>query len=209
MYTLYWSRNTGAITPEVMLEEAGLPYRRVEVDYRAGAQNRASYRKINPMGQIPVLRLPGGEVVSESAAIVLTLADRHPEAGFLPPAGSAERASAYRWLTFMAVNLYMADLRAAYPARYTVYPNGAAAVKARAQEHLDQYWRIIDTTALAKGPFLAGATPGAVDVYLAMLALWHPDRARLFEDCPRVRRVFERLTARPVVAQVFKAHGKL
>jgi len=209
VYTLYWWRNSGAIAPEVLLEEAGLPYRRVEVDYRSGQNLKPAYRKINPMAQIPALRLPDGTVVSETAAIVLTLADRHPEAGLLPPGGTGARARAYRWLTFMAVNLYMADLRWSYPARYTIYPNGASAVKAQALAHLDQYWRILEETALQPGPFLAGKAASAADTYLAMLALWHPGRPRLFKECPRVARVFDQVVARPVVARVFRAHGKL
>lgn len=46
-----------------------------------GEEMQADYLAINPRGQIPALTLPDGTVVTESAAIVLHLADAFPEKG--------------------------------------------------------------------------------------------------------------------------------
>ena len=46
---------------------------------------------INPTGQIPTLVLPDGSVLTESAAILIHLADAHPDSGLLPAAAPRAR----------------------------------------------------------------------------------------------------------------------
>ncbi|RMX15935.1 glutathione S-transferase family protein [Vandammella animalimorsus] len=83
-----------------MLEETGLPYDTVLLDY--GTTMKApEYRAINPMGKVPAIR-HGDTVVTEVAAICLYLADLAPEKKLAPPVGTPERGSYYRWISFMA-----------------------------------------------------------------------------------------------------------
>jgi len=74
-----------------MLEEAGLPYEEVILDY--GTTMKApAYLAINPMGKVPALR-HDDTVVTENAAICLHLADLVPEKALLPPPGTAARGA--------------------------------------------------------------------------------------------------------------------
>ena len=52
---LYWAPQTRAFTALWMLEESGLPYERVLMDWRGGALSTDSYRAINPMMKVPAL----------------------------------------------------------------------------------------------------------------------------------------------------------
>ena len=82
-----------------MLEEAGLPYETVLLDY--GTSMKApGYRAINPMGKVPAIK-HGDTVVTEVAAICLYLADLVPDKRLAPPVGSPERGPYYRWISFM------------------------------------------------------------------------------------------------------------
>lgn len=83
-----------------MLEETGLPYEEVLLDY-ASTMKAPEYLAINPMGKVPALR-HGDTVVTEGVAIGLYLADLVPEKRLAPPPGSAERGPYYRWLLFLA-----------------------------------------------------------------------------------------------------------
>lgn len=83
-----------------MLEETGLPYTTVLLDYDTSMKAPA-YRAINPMGKVPALQ-HGDTVVTEVAAICLYLADLVPEKKLAPPVGSPERGAYYRWISFMA-----------------------------------------------------------------------------------------------------------
>lgn len=83
-----------------MLEETGLPYDEVILDY--GTTMKApEYLAVNPMGKVPALR-HGGVTITEGAAICLHLADLAPDRALLPPPGSALRGLCYRWLFFAA-----------------------------------------------------------------------------------------------------------
>ncbi|MDO5506420.1 MAG: glutathione S-transferase family protein [Pseudoxanthomonas suwonensis] len=83
-----------------MLEETGLPYDTVLLDYGT-SMKAADYLAINPMGKVPAL-VHGDAVVTEVAAIGLYLADLVPDKQLAPPLGSPERGGYYRWISFMA-----------------------------------------------------------------------------------------------------------
>jgi len=100
------------MAPHAALAEIGVAYELVEID-RETAQTDATYRSLNPLGVVPTL-VDGDTVVSESAAILLYLADRYPEARLAPE----ERAQLYRWLVFMTNTMQTTMLRLFYPERY-------------------------------------------------------------------------------------------
>jgi len=83
-----------------MLEETGLPYETVILDFNTSMKSPA-YLAVNPMGKVPALK-HGNTVITENAAVCMYLADLVPEKGLAPPAGSLERGAYYRWLLFAA-----------------------------------------------------------------------------------------------------------
>jgi glutathione S-transferase len=105
-FTLYGDLGSGAFSAEAALAEAGAPYTFELVSLEKGEQKQPAFLAINPSGKMPALRLPEGEIITESAAILLTLADHFPQARLLPPQASNGRALAYRWLAFMAGEIY-------------------------------------------------------------------------------------------------------
>ncbi len=82
-YILYGDKGSGAFSVECALAEAGAPYEFKLVSLEKNEQKGPEFLKLNPSGKIPALRLPSGEVVTESAGLLLTIADRHPESGLL------------------------------------------------------------------------------------------------------------------------------
>jgi glutathione S-transferase len=85
-----------------LAEEAGAP---VDVTLLTREHKQTDeYRKLHPLANSPVLVDADGPVF-ESAALVLHLADLHPEAGLIAPPGSHERALQYQWAFFGMVEL--------------------------------------------------------------------------------------------------------
>ena len=72
-YTLYGDLGSGAFSAEAALAEAGAPYSFEPVSLDRNEQKQPAFLAINPSGKMPALRLPEGDVVTESAAILLTL----------------------------------------------------------------------------------------------------------------------------------------
>lgn len=81
-----------------MLEETGLPYDEVQLEFGTSMKSPA-FLAINPMGKVPAL-VHDGVAITENAAICLHLADLVPELGLLPPPGTPERGACYRWMLF-------------------------------------------------------------------------------------------------------------
>jgi glutathione S-transferase len=84
MYKVIGSVNTRAFRVIWMLEELGQPY---ELILAPPASEEA--RKYNPTGKVPAL-LDGDELLTDSAAIMQYLADKH--GALTAPAGTIERA---------------------------------------------------------------------------------------------------------------------
>ena len=97
--TFYTNPMSRARVARWMLEEAGLPYQTVVLEYGTSMKAPA-YLAINLMGKVPALK-HGDTVVTENAAICLYLADLVPEKQLAPPVGSAARGPYYRWISFM------------------------------------------------------------------------------------------------------------
>jgi GSH-dependent disulfide-bond oxidoreductase len=78
--TLHAFATPNSLKPVIALEEMGLPYDIQPVDLRKGAQRGEDLRALNPNGKVPVLvdntAASGGIVLSESAAILVHLAEK-------------------------------------------------------------------------------------------------------------------------------------
>ena len=202
MYKLYWAPNTGAFAPDVVLTLTGAPFERQRVDYDSKEHLGEAYRRLNPLGQIPVLQLPDGAAITESTAMVLHLVETFPEAELAPPAGSAARAIFHRWLVFLAVNVYGATLRYYYAERYTSDPDGTEGVRQAATRDLDSYYGVLER-ALDPGPFLTGRAFGAADIYLMMLVDWYPPAGAL----PGLEKLCSALKQEPRIAELRELYG--
>ncbi len=205
MYTLYWAQETGALAPQILLEEVGADYQRVVLDLGKGEETKPEFLAINPRGQIPALALPDGLLLTESAAIMLQIADNHPDSRLLPPPGSAERAQVYRWLFYAVANIYEADLRLYYSERFTTDASCADSVKKKAREDMDRAWDLLEQE-LGDGPFLLGGQYSVIDPYLLMLANWHEQPQELLARCPKLKRLCDTVRQRPAVERIWSQH---
>lgn len=205
MYVLHTGPGKGGFAVQVVLEEAGAEYRLVEVDFAAGLHRSPAFLGLNPLAQVPVLELPDGEVMTESAAIVVHLADRLGSGTLAPEPESPLRPAYLRWLVFMAANVYPAQLMAYYPDRYTADADGAEAVKQAALGHLEVQFAILDE-AIGDQSFLVGEAFTAADPYLFMLVYWHPEPAAVLQRYENLARVCDAVRDRPAVVTANAYH---
>ena len=107
MIELFYYPSNASFAPHVVLHELGVPFQLRLVDRDKDEHKSPEFLKINPNGLLPALRdtRQGELVLFETAAILLHLADTHPDAGLMPALGSAERAQAYKWLMWLTNTL--------------------------------------------------------------------------------------------------------
>jgi len=98
---LYYHPISGhAHRAHLFLSLLGLDFELVEVDLLKAEQKTEAFLKLNPFGQVPVLE-DNGAVIADSNAILVYLASRYGDAGWLPkdPLGAA---AVQRWLSVAA-----------------------------------------------------------------------------------------------------------
>ncbi len=193
---LYWRPGTAAMAPHAALAEIGVPYELVRIE-RDAAQGDPAYLALNPLGVVPTL-VDGDLVVTESAAILLYLGDRFPEAGLAP---LGDRAEYYHWLVFMTNSLQTALQRWFYPDRY-----GDESVQAVAAAEAARHYDLLDR-ALEGRDWLVGETRSAADLFLLMLTRWGRGHEPPAWSRPNLREHFRRTLALPGVTQMFHEQG--
>ncbi len=204
MFKLYTSRGTGGFAAHAVLEEAGARYEIVPIDTKAGEHKSVKFLRLNPMAQVPVLELPNGQVMTESAAMVIYLCDR---LGVLAPAPASKNRPAFlRWLVFLAVNTYTADLRVYYSERFSTVPGDVTGIREQALADMERQFDLVDR-AIGNNKYLLGATVSAVDIYLTMLIYWHPEPQKMLSRFSNIARVAERVTARKSIRHINEFHA--
>jgi glutathione S-transferase len=183
---LYYRPGTAAIPPHAALAEIGIDYELVFVE-----SDDAAYRALNPLGVVPTLE-DGDVVVTESAAILLHLGERFPEAGLIPP----DRTPFYERLIYFTNTLQPALMRSMYPERY-----GTAGVRELAASFAEAAFDRLDEE-LAGREWVVGSSRTGADLFLFMLTRWGRTLARPAWDRPHVRSHFLRTLALPGVERM-------
>ncbi|MDA0220285.1 MAG: glutathione S-transferase family protein [Proteobacteria bacterium] len=203
--TLYVTLKSAAMAPHIALEEIGAPYTLAHIDFEQPWPE--DYLRLNPHRKVPTLVTPEGEVIYQAAAILLHLADRHPDAGLAPPPGKAVRGRLYQSLFFMAEMLQPAYHMHFYPERHTADPGGIAGVDEKATAWIAELWGRIDAM-LAPGPHVLGGAFSIADIYMTMLATWNQPHHTGLRNFPAVWRALEAVLERPAARAVF-AHNSV
>ncbi|HWA89533.1 MAG TPA: glutathione S-transferase family protein [Rhizomicrobium sp.] len=205
-YILYGDKGSGAFSAEAVLAEAGAPYEFKLVSLEKHEQREPSFLAINPSGKMPALRLPEGGIVTESLAILLTLADHFPNARLLPPQGGPVRTQAYRWLAFMASEIYPMVEISDYPDRF-VAKDEAKALREKARARIRE--RLLIVERMVDGPWFLKSGFSIVDIYAAMFSRWKGSIGRDWlaaGHIPKLERLAAAVAGRPSIAPVWERH---
>jgi glutathione S-transferase len=207
VYRLHFFPGYGSMAPHIVLREIGAPFELVSVDVPAGESRSDAFRRLNPLGRIPVLE-DGALVLYESAAVCLHLADAHPGAKLVPTPGTPARALLYRWLMYLTNTLQAHMLCYYYPDGISGSDAGAAEVKAAAEQRIaEDLDYVAGELARSSGPWLCGETYTVADPYLLMLCFWTLEMKRPAREVPALAALLARVAARPAVRAALDAEG--
>jgi glutathione S-transferase len=202
MYTLYYSPGAASMAVHWMLLELKVPHELALVDLQAKQQQNPAYLRLNPSGTVPTL-VVDGQPRTETAALLLLLAERHPEAALSPPPGTLERAEYYQWMLYLANTLQPAFRAWFYPYE----PAGAShadAAKAQARQRIEAVWTRLDAK-LAREACIVGDHLSAVDFLATILMRWSRNMPKPATEWPNVRAYVSRMRA---MASLQRVHDK-
>jgi glutathione S-transferase len=178
-----------------MLEELGVPYELIAVDLGAKENQAPGYRRLHPLGQVPVL-VDGDVTVFESIAICLYLAERFPDRSLAPAPSSPLRAAYYQWLLFCASTIE--------PAIGRWSQHGGEVAEAEREKARARFTAAAEvlTRALTTGEHMLGDPFSTVDIIVGSNLNW-ARRVGLLDGCDVLSGYVDRLLSRPAARRAF------
>jgi glutathione S-transferase len=207
MFIIFGDKGSGAFSAEAALAEVGAPYEFRTISLERNEQRSPEFLAINPSGKMPALRLPEGLILTESLAILLTVADYFPNARLLPPQASPERGTAYRWLAFMADEIYPMVEISDYPERFAPQGEQSEALRQKARERIRDRLSIVERQ--VAGPWFLPSGFSILDIYAAMFSRWRGSIGRdwpVDHNIPNLLALAKALSERPRIAPVWEGH---
>jgi GST-like protein len=204
-YTIYGALGSGSVPVEATLTLLGQPYSVVEAPTWEGAAQQAKVAGVNPLRQIPALVTPDGETLTESAAILIWLADRYPRARLAPSLDSPPRAQFLRWMIYVPAAIYSLFWVRDDPSRLGGPDiEVQARIKAATADRIADCWAMMEGQ-LEPGRYLLGDELSVLDLYVAVVSRWGPRRKRFYEVAPKMSEVVRRVDADPRLAAFWEA----
>jgi glutathione S-transferase len=202
MYTLYYAPGAASMVVHLALLEAGASHALRRVDLEAKAQRDPAYLKLNPRGVVPTL-VVDGKPFAESAALLMLLAERHPDSPLAPPPGSPKRAAWYSWIVYLS-NTLMSSFRLWF---YPQDLDDTPAMHAAVQRKIEGVWDELDAHLAAHGPYLLGERFSGADLLATMLMRWSRNMPRPATTWPALNELASRVRARPSWQRVCEIEG--
>ncbi len=189
----------GSAIVEAALTVANVPYEREEIAADPD-RLREALLPYNVLAQVPTCVMPGGEVMTESLAIVLHLDEVVPAAALLPPPGDPARREALRWLTFLVAAVYPTFTYGDLPKKWSCGDE----LRRSTDAHREALWKYLD--GVARGPWFLGERQSAIDLYLGVMTRWRLRRAWFDAQCPKLAAIAHAIDRDPRLAAVWAAN---
>ncbi len=197
---LYGAAGSGSIAVEAALTLLQLPYTLIEGATWEHESARERVAPVNAMRQVPTLIFPDGEIMTESAAILIDLADRHPAARLSPALGDPPRRQYLRWMVYVSSAIYSLHWIKPAVARIGAPTESRNAVIDAVHERIAFCWKNMDAQ-ITPGRYLLGGELTVLDLYVTVVSRFGPWRKRFYAAAPRMTPIVRRVDAEPRLAQ--------
>ncbi len=182
------------------LEEAGADYEIVNVNLAGGEQTRPAYLAINPKGRVPALATAQG-VITETPAILLYVAQTHPQAGLAPLDDPFALAQVQSFNNYLSSTVHVAHAHGRRASRWADDPAAQAAMQAKVTKNMADCFSLIEAQ-LRDGAWVTGDRYTISDLYLFTITGWLESDGVDYRRFPKVTAHFERVAARPAIQRV-------
>jgi GST-like protein len=157
------------------------------------------------LGQVPTLILPGGTVMTESAAMVLHIHDVAPQTG-LVPSDTSRRAAFLNHVIVLVGAIYPTFTFGDAPQHFGPDDAASALLRSESDTRRMQIWRHMESLD-SPGPYALGPTLTAIDLYLAVMTAWRPGRVWFAKHCPKLLSAADAAVQTPVVGRVLERNA--
>lgn len=206
MLKLYYAKGTISIAVAIALEEAGLPYEAIKVDFASAAQTKPEYLAINPKGRVPALVTDSGTVLTETGALLEYIAALAPEKGLIPDA--PEDAAHMRAVMFyMASTMHVAHAHKMRGSRWADQQSSWDDMKAKVPQTVGQCATFVASDCL-RGDYVLGEIFSIADAYAFVVCDWMEGDGVPPSDYPAIAAFLAAMETRDSV-KTMRAKGML
>ncbi|CAN1549112.1 Gst Glutathione S-transferase [Burkholderiaceae bacterium] len=201
----YYSPRSCALASHIVLEHVGADFEAIRLDFQANQQRSAEYLAINAKGRVPALVTERG-VITETPAILLYLAQTHPQSGVAPlddPFALAELQAVNSWF---CSTVHVAHAHGTRGARWADDASALQAMKAKVAQNMTDCFDWIERE-LLRGPWVMGKDFSVADPYLFTLTIWLMQNGVELARFPRVADHYQRMLALPAVQKIAPLHN--
>lgn len=202
MLTLYFADGTCALASHIALECAGADYETIRIDFSRQQQRSPEYLAINPKGRVPALVTPQG-VITETPAILLYIAQTHPQAQLAPMADAYALAKVNEFNSYLCATVHIAHAHRPRAYRWADDEAAQAAMKAKVPQNMAECFEMIEQK-MFEGPWVMGAQFTVCDPYLFTVAGWLKGDGVDLQRFPKVAQHHARMLADARVQKVVR-----
>lgn len=202
--TLYTAQQSIGVVSHIVLEESGLEYDLIEVDFSAKQQKSSDYLKVNPKARVPSLVIDRG-ILTETPAIVTFIAHQAPQSAIALPDDPFEYAQIQSFNSYLASTVHVAHAHKRRGSRWADDESALRAMADHVPKSMSSCMDLIEQTMLIS-PWVRGDKYSISDPYLYRISSWlagdgvdinrypkvkaHQEAMRLRESVQRVEEYF-------------------
>lgn len=196
MLKLFYSPGACSLASHIALEEAGVPYELVRLNFKADDQRKPEYLKVNPKGRVPALVTDRG-ILTESPAILAYIAQTFPAAK-LAPTDAFDFARAQAFNSYLCSTVHVSHAHRVRGNRWVDDPAAIKEMQRKVPETVGAAFALIENGML-EGPWVMGKDYSVCDGYLFTMAQWMEGDGVDLSKLPRVMDHRARVAERPAV----------
>lgn len=202
---LYYAPRTISVAVAIALEEAGLDYEAIALDFAGGEQAKPAYKQINPKGRVPALAVDGG-ILTETGALLEYVAAMAPQAGLVPD-DPIKAARMREVMYYLASTMHVNHAHKQRGHRWADKKSSWKDMTAKVAQTMTASCEYIVSNGL-RGPFVLGDEISLADAYLYVVCSWLEGDGVDTSAFPKILTFRAAMEARPSV-QAVRAAGML
>ncbi|OED48483.1 glutathione S-transferase [Rhodobacteraceae bacterium (ex Bugula neritina AB1)] len=202
---LYYAPRTISVAVAIALEEAGVTYETVKLDFATKEQSGPAYAQINPKGRVPALAVEGG-ILTETGALLEYVADMAPEAS-LRPQDPVLQARMREVMFYLASTMHINHAHKLRGARWAKERSSWKDMQKMVPQTMAESCSYLSQYGL-RGPFVLGENVSLADCYLYVVCTWLEGDGVTVADFPKIQNFMTAMEQRDSVRSVY-AKGML
>ena len=181
---LYYSDNSAAYAPHMLLLEAGAIFEAISIDFKLQEQASEQFLSVNPKGRVPVLKTSEG-ILTETPALLLYISQTYPDK-HLAPTDPFKLAQAQAFNMYIASTVHVGHAHSHRGTRWADDPSARKSMAAKVKTNMYSYAKFIEEHYLT-GPWILGNEYSMCDPYLSLVNRWLKNDGVEINGFPKLR----------------------